>query len=262
MLSNDLNLKFSVIAALSANMPWSCVISPFRTSSEFRKGCDSVQWMAHVTPLGFTGIWDTEPESDTASLIGQCVPARSAKAGPSFWWDTGMWDMWPRRDSGEHFRWMTALQRPAPTASAARLLQSVQLINLSFTPAVYDLHLASVVKPLCEPYTLRSWHTDWQTWLCVQTVHQHTIWSTSHLILAKTRPLTDWHRNGPTRVHVVSMCCFRTGESDTYYSRITDWCGKANQIKLNVDLIFYTDWLFQKYSETKAACVSSVCVDM
>lgn len=49
-------------------------------SREFRNGCDASSGWPMLRLLVSQA---SEPESDTASLIGQCVPARRAKVDPS-----------------------------------------------------------------------------------------------------------------------------------------------------------------------------------
>lgn len=154
---------------------------------EFRKR------MAHVTPLGFTTIQDSDLESDTASLIGQRVPVRRAKADPSFWRDGGIWDMWPRRDSAGPRRALPvdditaeigshALGSRASAACPSRLLTAQDAFTLAVSPRTFGLDCETELWDH-ENEMLKSSHSHQTGWTLI--VRSNFSSSTLHLILCK-----------------------------------------------------------------------------
>lgn len=143
--------------------------------------------MAHVTPLGFTTIQDSDLESDTACLIGQRVPARRAKADPSFWRDGGIWDMWPRHDSAGPRRALPvdditaeigshALGSRASAACPSRLLTAQDAFTLAASPLTFGLDCETELWDH-ENEMLKSSHSHQTRWtLIAQTFRQRKIW--------------------------------------------------------------------------------------
>lgn len=176
---------------------WQMFLHPchFHQSEVFR---EFGKRMAHVTPLGFTTIQDSDLESDTASLIGQCVPVRRAKADPSFWRDGGIWDMWPRRDSAGPRRALPvdditaeigshALGSRASAACPSRLLTAQDAFTLAVSPLTFGLDCETELwdHENVEIFTLTPYRLD--------ANRSGKIWSTLHLILCKNRPLREIH---------------------------------------------------------------------